>query len=131
MSTTPTNLKFLKSHEWVRTESDGTVTIGISDHAQHALGDLVFVEVPEIGSKVQAGDPFAVVESVKAASDVYCPLSGEVIAHNDALSATPELINQDPYGAGWIARIRPGNVADVTALLDASAYDKLLAEVAH
>jgi glycine cleavage system H protein len=127
MTTTPTNLKFLKSHEWARPESDGTVTIGISDHAQHALGDLVFVEVPEIGSTVDAGEPFAVVESVKAASDVYSPLSGEVVAHNEALGATPELINQDPYGAGWIAKIRPSDAAALAQLLDAAAYEKLLA----
>jgi len=131
MTTTPTNLKFLKSHEWARTESDGTVTIGISDHAQHALGDLVFVEVPEVGRKVAVGDALAVVESVKAASDVYSPVAGEVVANNESLGATPELINQDPYGAGWIARIRPSDATALASLLDAGAYDELLASAAQ
>ena len=129
--TTPANLKFLKSHEWARTESDGTVTIGISDHAQNALGDLVFVDVPEVGKTLKSGDACAVVESVKAASDVYSPVSGEVVANNDALSATPELINTDPYGAGWIARIRPSNAAELAQLLDAAAYDQVVAAEAH
>jgi glycine cleavage system H protein len=129
--TTPADLKFLKSHEWARTESDGTVTIGISDHAQNALGDLVFVDVPEVGKTLAAGDACAVVESVKAASDVYSPVSGEVIANNDALGATPELINTDPYGAGWIARIRPSNAAELAKLLDAAAYDQVVAAEAH
>jgi glycine cleavage system H protein len=129
--TTPADLKFLKSHEWARTESDGTVTIGISDHAQNALGDLVFVDVPEVGKTLAAGDACAVVESVKAASDVYSPVSGEVIANNDALGATPELINTDPYGAGWIARIRPSNAAELAKLLDAAAYDQIAAAEGH
>ena len=129
--TTPANLKFLKSHEWERTESDGTVTIGISDHAQNALGDLVFVDVPEVGKTLKSGEACAVVESVKAASDVYSPVSGEVVANNDALSATPELINTDPYGAGWIARIRPSNAAEIAQLLDAAAYDQVVAAEAH
>jgi glycine cleavage system H protein len=129
--TTPANLKFLKSHEWARTESDGTVTIGISDHAQNALGDLVFVDVPEVGKTLKSGEACAVVESVKAASDVYSPVSGEVVANNDALQATPELINTDPYGAGWIARIRPSNAAEIAQLLDAAAYDQVVAAEAH
>ncbi|MEQ1581024.1 MAG: glycine cleavage system protein GcvH [Steroidobacteraceae bacterium] len=129
--TTPAGLKFLKSHEWARTESDGTVTIGISDHAQNALGDLVFVDVPEVGKTLTAGVACAVVESVKAASDVYSPVSGEVVANNDALQATPELINTDPYGAGWIARIRPSNAAEIAKLLDAVAYDQVVAAEAH
>jgi glycine cleavage system H protein len=129
--TTPANLKFLKSHEWARTESDGTVTIGISDHAQNALGDLVFVDVPEVGKTLKSGEACAVVESVKAASDVYSPVSGEVVANNDALSATPELINSDPYGAGWIARIRPSNAAEMAQLLDAAAYEQVVAAEAH
>jgi glycine cleavage system H protein len=129
--TTPASLKFLKSHEWARTESDGTVTIGISDHAQNALGDLVFVDVPEVGKTLKSGEACAVVESVKAASDVYSPVSGEVVANNDALSATPELINTDPYGAGWIARIRPSNAAEIAQLLDAAAYDQVVAAEAH
>lgn len=130
MSTTPANLKFLKSHEWVRPESDGTVTVGISDHAQEALGDLVFVEVPEVGRVLKAGEACAVVESVKAASDVYSPVSGEVVEHNAALSATPELINQDPYGAGWIARLKPSDTGELAKLIDAAAYEKVLQQEA-
>ena len=106
---------------------DGSVEIGISDHAQAALGDLVFVEVPETGREVVAGDAFAVVESVKAASDVYSPLAGEVLAGNDALAAQPELVNQDPYGQGWIARLKPASMAEVEALLDATRYAEHLA----
>jgi len=128
MSNVPANLRFLKSHEWARLEEDGTVTVGISDHAQHALGDLVFVEVPERGRSVSAGETFAVVESVKAASDVYCPVGGEVIEGNASLADTPEVINEDPYGRGWIARIRPGNASELDKLLDARAYEQLLAE---
>jgi glycine cleavage system H protein len=127
MSTTPAGLKFLKSHEWVRVETDGTATVGISDHAQEALGDLVFVEVPEVGKQLKSGEACAVVESVKAASDVYCPVSGEVIAHNEALSATPELINEDPYGKGWIAKVRLSDTSELEKLLDATAYDAVLA----
>ena len=126
MSNIPANLKYLESHEWARVESDGTLTVGISDHAQGALGDLVFVEVPEVGKQVKAGDAFAVVESVKAASDVYSPVSGEVIAANSALGGTPELINQDPYGEGWIAKLRPSNTAELAKLLDAAAYEKVV-----
>jgi len=124
---TPADYKFLKSHEWAHLESDGTVTVGISDHAQHALGDLVFVEVPEIGEDVKMGEVCSVVESVKAASDVYSPVSGEVIAHNEALAATPEVINQDPYGAGWIMKVRPSSPGELAQLLDADAYAKVLA----
>jgi glycine cleavage system H protein len=127
MSNVPGDLRFTRSHEWVRTLPDGSVEIGITDHAQGALGDLVFVEVPETGRQVSGGDAFAVVESVKAASDVYCPVGGEVIAGNDALAAQPELVNQDPYGQGWIARLRPASAADVEALLDASQYTEHLA----
>jgi glycine cleavage system H protein len=122
MSNIPADLKYLPSHEWARVEADGTLTVGISDHAQSALGDLVFVEVPEVGRVVKAGDAFAVVESVKAASDVYSPVSGEVLAVNENLSATPELINQEPYGAGWIMKIRPSNTAEIGKLLDAAGY---------
>lgn len=128
MSPIPANLKFLKSHEWARSESDGTVTIGISDHAQEALGDLVFVDVPEVGRVVKAGEACAVVESVKAASDVYSPVSGEVIEHNAALAGTPELINQDPYGAGWIARLKPSDASELGRLIDAQGYEKVLRE---
>ncbi len=124
---TPAGLKFLKSHEWVRVEADGTATLGISDHAQEALGDLVFVEVPEVGKQLKGGEACAVVESVKAASDVYSPVSGEVIANNEALSATPELINEDPYGKGWIAKVRLSDSGELAKLLDAAAYDAVLA----
>jgi glycine cleavage system H protein len=130
MSNVPGDLRYTKSHEWVRTLPDGSVEVGITDHAQNALGDLVFVEVPETGRQVGAGDAFAVVESVKAASDVYSPVGGEVVAGNDALASQPELINQEPYGQGWIARLKPGSLADVEGLLDAAAYEAFLASEA-
>jgi glycine cleavage system H protein len=126
MSSIPKNLKYLESHEWVRSEADGTVTVGISDHAQHALGDLVFVEVPEVGRALTKGAAAAVVESVKAASDVYSPVTGEVIAVNEALSASPELVNSDPYGEGWLFKVKPANSAELAHLLDAGAYGKVL-----
>jgi glycine cleavage system H protein len=128
MANIPADLKYLDSHEWARVESDGTVTVGISDHAQGALGDLVFVEVPEIGKSLSKGGAAAVVESVKAASDVYSPLSGEVVAANDALGSSPELVNSDPYGAGWLFKIKPNNTAELQQLLDAKAYEKVVAD---
>ncbi|HXS88511.1 MAG TPA: glycine cleavage system protein GcvH [Steroidobacteraceae bacterium] len=132
MSSIPNNLKYLDSHEWARVESDGTVTIGISDHAQGALGDLVFVEVPEVGRALKKGGAAAVVESVKAASDVYSPVTGEVIANNsDALSATPELVNSDPYGQGWLFKVKPSNSGELASLLDAKAYEKVVEEAGH
>ena len=132
MSSIPNNLKYLDSHEWARVESDGTVTIGISDHAQGALGDLVFVEVPEVGRALKKGGAAAVVESVKAASDVYSPVTGEVIANNsDALSATPELVNSDPYGQGWLFKVKPSNSGDLASLLDAKSYEKVVEEAGH
>ncbi|HWK48958.1 MAG TPA: glycine cleavage system protein GcvH [Steroidobacter sp.] len=131
MANIPADLKYLDSHEWARVESDGTVTIGISDHAQGALGDLVFVEVPEVGKSLSKGGAAAVVESVKAASDVYSPLSGEVIAANDALSGSPELVNSDPYGAGWLFKLKPSNDSELQQLLDARAYEKVVADAAH
>jgi glycine cleavage system H protein len=131
MSNIPTNLKYRDSHEWARLESDGSITVGISDHAQEALGDLVFVEVPDVGKKLAAGTACAVVESVKAASDVYSPVGGEVIAGNAALSATPELINSDPYGEGWILKLKPANPAEFNQLLDASGYAKVLEADGH
>jgi glycine cleavage system H protein len=131
MSNVPADLRFLKSHEWARLEADGTVTVGISDHAQQALGDLVFVEVPEAGRRVSVGESCAVVESVKAASDVYSPVSGEVVGGNAALGGQPELINQDPYGAGWIMRIRLDDKTQFAALLDAKAYEAALAAETH
>jgi len=132
MSSIPNDLKYLDSHEWARVESDGTVTVGISDHAQGALGDLVFVEVPEVGRALKKGGAAAVVESVKAASDVYSPVSGEVIANNsDALSATPELVNSDPYGQGWLFKVKPSNSGELGSLLDAQAYEKVVEEAGH
>ncbi|HXV39615.1 MAG TPA: glycine cleavage system protein GcvH [Steroidobacteraceae bacterium] len=121
MSQIPADLRYTKSHEWVRALPDGSVEIGITDHAQHSLGDLVFVEVPEAGRKLSVGDACAVVESVKAASDVYSPVAGEVIAGNPQLASQPELINQDPYGQGWIMRLKPA-AAGAGSLLDATAY---------
>ena len=128
MSNVPTDLKYTKTHEWVRTLSDGTVEVGITDHAQHALGDLVFAEVPEAGRELSAGEPFAVVESVKAASDVYSPIAGEVTASNPALAAEPEVINSDAYGKGWLMRLRPAGGAPTAALMSAAEYQKLIAE---
>jgi glycine cleavage system H protein len=134
LSNIPSDLRYTKSHEWVRREHgdapNGTVTIGISDHAQSALGDLVFVEVPDVGRAVSAGEACAVVESVKAASDVYSPVSGKVIAGNAALAAQPELLNQDPYGAGWLFRVQTSSPADEAALMSAADYANYLADEA-
>lgn len=127
MSKAPSNLRFTKSHEWVRRETNGEVTIGISDHAQDLMGDMVFVDLPKVGARLQAGKDCAVVESVKAASDVYAPLAGEVTAVNDAVSGAPETVNKDPYGGGWLFRLKPTSAGDVDKLLDADAYEKLLA----
>lgn len=127
MSNVPPDLKYTKTHEWLRTLPDGTVEVGITDHAQQALGDLVFVEVPEAGRKLSIGEPFAVVESVKAASDVYSPVAGEVTGGNPALAAEPEVINADAYGKGWLMRLRPAGDS-APALLTAAEYQKLIAE---
>jgi glycine cleavage system H protein len=126
MSNVPPDLQYTKTHEWVRTLADGTVEIGITDHAQHALGDLVFVEVPEGGRKVTLGQPAAVVESVKAASDVYSPLTGEVTLGNPLLAAEPEAVNSDPYGKGWLMRLRPTAGAPSGQLMSAAEYQQLL-----
>ncbi len=126
----PSDLKYTASHEWVRVESDGTVTVGITDHAQDLLGDMVFVENPAAGRKLKAGEECAVVESVKAASDVYAPIAGEVVAANGEVESSPELINQDAYGA-WMFRIKPDNAADVAGLLDAAAYKTQVESEAH
>ncbi len=126
MSNVPADLRYTKSHEWVKRLPDGTVEIGITDHAQHALGDLVFVEVPEAGRSVGAGEACAVVESVKAASDVYSPIAGEVTEGNAELASAPEAINQDPYGRGWMLRLKPADAGAIDALLDAAAYEALL-----
>ena len=126
MSNIPGELKYTKSHEWVRIEADGTAVVGITDHAQAALGDLVFVETPDVGASFDAGDACAVVESVKAASDVYSPLAGEVTEANADLADTPELVNQDPYGDGWIMRLSLSDPGAADALLDAAAYEATL-----
>ena len=118
---TPAELKYTKSHEWVRVEADGTVTVGITDHAQEALGDIVFLELPEAGRTVAAGEECAVVESVKAASDIYAPLGGEIVAANDDAVDAPESVNADAY-ATWLFKLKPDNLADADALLDAAAY---------
>jgi glycine cleavage system H protein len=131
MATIPPDLKYLDSHEWARVESDGTITIGISDHAQGALGDLVFVEVPEVGKALKKGSAAAVVESVKAASDVYAPVSGEVVAANESLGSAPELVNQDPYGQGWLFKLKPSNKDELSQLLDSKAYEKVVESEAH
>ncbi len=123
----PADLRYTESHEWVRQNPDGSLTIGISDHAQHALGDLVFVETPEAGRVLAAGEACAVVESVKAASDVYSPLAGTVLEANAALAEAPEKINADPYGDGWLWRLKPASPAAFAALLDATGYQRLLA----
>ena len=128
--TTPNELKYTESHEWIRQESDGTVTIGITDHAQQQLGDVVFVEPPAAGRQVKKGEECGVVESVKAAADIYAPISGEIVAANAELADAPEKINQDPYGA-WMFRIRPSDPGELAGLLDASGYDKVAAEDKH
>lgn len=130
MSNTPNDLRYTKSHEWVRSAPDGTVEVGISDHAQSALGDLVFVEVPEAGRTLKAGEACAVVESVKAASDVYSPLAGKVIEGNTALATQPELLNHEPYGAGWLFRMQIDSPLAAASLMSAADYEKYLAEEA-
>jgi len=126
MNNIPANLKYTKSHEWIRVEDDGTLTVGITDHAQEALGDLVFLELPEAGRKLGAGDACAVVESVKAASDIYAPVAGEVVASNQDAVDAPESVNADAYSA-WLFKLKPDNVSDVTSLLDATAYSAEIA----
>ncbi len=117
--------RYLKTHEWARVEGD-VVVIGISDHAQDAMGDLVYVELPKVGDALTAGERFGVVESVKAASDVYLPISGSVLETNSALESAPDGVNRDPYGAGWLIKIKPDNLSDLDALMDAAAYQKQL-----
>lgn len=125
MSAIPANLRYAESHEWVQDNGDGTVTIGITDHAQQSLGDVVFVELPEVGASLSKGDEFGVVESVKAASDLYAPLAGEVIAVNEELEDAPETLNEAPYEGGWIMKLRLEDAAALDALLDADAYQAL------
>ena len=127
MSKIPEDLRFAGSHEWVR-EENGTVRVGISDNAQEQLGDLVFVEVPEVGAAFSAGDPCAIVESVKAASDIYCPVSGEVVEVNEILDGSPETINDDPYGEGWLFVLNPTEPGEVESLMSAEAYAEMLDE---
>lgn len=126
MSQVPAELKYNDSHEWVRLEADGTVIVGITAHAQEALGDVVFVETPEVGSELSAGSSAGVVESVKAASDIYSPIDGTVLATNPALEGSPELVNSDPYGEGWMFRLQPANPAQINDMLDAAAYSDLI-----
>ena len=128
--TTPENLKYTETHEWIKQEADGTVTVGITAHAQEMLGDVVFVESPQPGRKVKKGEECGVIESVKAAADIYAPLSGEIVAANEALTDAPEKINQDPYGA-WMFRLKPSDAKELDALLDAAGYEKVAAEDKH
>jgi len=121
---TPTSLRYTESHEWVRMEPDGTVTVGITDHAQNALGDVVFLELPDVGRTLKAGENCAIVESVKAASDIYAPIAGEVVETNQAAVDAPESVNADAYAA-WLFKLKPVNADDVSKLLDAAAYDKI------
>ena len=121
MSNIPSDLRYVASHEWIRLDDDGSVTVGVTDHAQEALGDVVFVELPEVGAALALGAETGVVESVKAASDIYAPISGEILAINQALADDPELVNSDPYGAGWFFRIKPSNTAELEQLLTAQA----------
>ncbi|MFQ5644681.1 MAG: glycine cleavage system protein GcvH [Thiogranum sp.] len=126
MNELPGDLKYSKSHEWVRVNDDGTVTVGITDHAQEQLGDMVYVEVPEQGSELKAEEACAVVESVKAASDVYTPLAGTVVEANDALADAPEAINQDAYGAGWLMKLKPVSSDALNELMDPDAYQAFI-----
>ncbi|AWH18831.1 glycine cleavage system protein H [Stenotrophomonas sp. ZAC14D2_NAIMI4_7] len=131
MSEIPGDLKFLKSHEWARVEGNGRVTVGISDHAQGLLGDLVYVELPEVGADAKAGEQIAVVESVKAASDVYSPISGKVVEVNSALADKPETINEDAYGEGWMFVVELSNAEELNELLDPDAYAEALEDEDH
>lgn len=125
MSNIPAELRYAKSHEWVRVESDGSVTIGITDYAQNSLGDITYVQVPKVGANLKVGETFGVVESVKAASDLYAPIAGTVTAVNPALESAPETVNRAPYSDGWMLKLKPADAAAVNALLDAAAYAKL------
>jgi glycine cleavage system H protein len=131
MSNIPKDLKYTKSHEWVKPNADGSVTVGITHHAQDLMGDMVFVDLPTAGTQVTSGKECGVVESVKAASDVYAPVSGEIVEANVALADSPETVNKDPYGSGWMFRLKPANQAEVDALLDAKAYEALVASEKH
>ncbi|MCW3171468.1 glycine cleavage system protein GcvH [Shewanella subflava] len=128
MSNIPADLKYASSHEWIRLETDGSYTVGITEHAQELLGDMVFVELPEVGDTVTAGEDCAVAESVKAASDIYAPISGEVIAINEALEDSPELVNSDAFGDGWFFRVMPSDASEADSLLDAEGYQEVIDE---
>ncbi len=125
MSNIPADLRYAKSHEWARAESDGTVTVGITDYAQNSLGDITYVQVPKVGATLKAGETFGVVESVKAASDLYAPLAGTVVAVNAALESAPETVNRAPYTDGWMLKLKPADAQAAASLLDAAAYAKL------
>lgn len=126
MSNVPADLRYAKSHEWLKLEADGSATIGITDYAQNSLGDITYVQLPKVGASLKAGETFGVVESVKAASDLYSPASGAVVAVNPALENAPDAVNSTPYDAGWMLKLKLSNPAEVTALLDAAAYAKSL-----
>ncbi|MGL4794287.1 MAG: glycine cleavage system protein GcvH [Aeromonas jandaei] len=128
MSHIPSELKYATSHEWIRVEGNGEAVVGITEHAQELLGDMVFVELPEVGKQVSVGDDCAVAESVKAASDIYSPVSGEIIAVNEELEGSPELVNSDPYGAGWLYRIKLDDAGELANLLDAEGYQNVVDE---
>jgi len=127
MSNVPADLRYAKTHEWLKSDPDGSVTIGITDYAQASLGDITFVQLPKVGAVLKQSGSFGVVESVKAASDVYAPVAGTVLAVNTALDSAPETLNRDPYGEGWILRLKPANPGDIGALMDAPAYEKATA----
>ena len=131
MSNVPVELKYAKTHEYARVNDDGSVTVGISDSAQDQLGDMVFIELPEVGQTLAAAEACAVVESVKAASDVYAPVGGEVVEVNEALVESPETVNQDTYGEGWLFRLQPADVSEMAPLMDAEAYEEFLASEVH
>jgi glycine cleavage system H protein len=131
MSNIPKDLKYTKSHEWVKPNADGSITVGITHHAQDLMGDMVFVDLPTAGTQVTSGKECGVVESVKAASDVYAPVSGEIVEANAVLADSPETVNKDPYGSGWMFRLKPANKTEVDALLDAKAYEALVASEKH
>ncbi len=127
MSNIPSDLRYAKSHEWLKPEGDGTVTIGITDYAQNSLGDITFVQLPKVGAVLKGGETFGVIESVKAASDVYAPVAGTVVAVNAALDHAPETLNSSPYEGGWLMKVKPANPADAAQLLDAAAYGAVIA----
>lgn len=131
MSNIPSDLRYAKTHEWAELNDDGTITVGITDHAQHLLGDLVYIELPEVGAEAKTGEEIGVVESVKAASDIYSPVNGEVTEINEEVSANPEIVNHDPYGAGWLFKIQPEDEEELRDLLDADTYETLVEDEEH